>query len=130
MPSPPGGRALPAALVRSGNAKIVDDVKTRKRLRQENAVALAGFASDLPVLEAQAGSCSASFRAWAGSVFGDSACGQSGLAVIDTVFPTDTYCTSGCDFQLGSLADWSDGAPAGRRALRRPHAAVPDRPNL
>ncbi len=94
-------RALPAALAR--HMKFADEPAARQRLRQENAVALAGFSSDLPVLEAQAGSCSASFRAWAGSVFGDSACGQSGLAVIDTVFPTDTYCTSGCDFQLGAL---------------------------
>jgi hypothetical protein len=96
-------RALPAALARSANAKIVDDGKTRQRLRQENAVALAAFAADLPVLEAQAGFCSASFRAWAGSVFGDSTCGQAGLTVIDTVFPTDSYCTSGCDYQLGAL---------------------------
>ncbi len=96
-------RAVPAALLKSTPARIVDDAATRKKLRQENAVALAGFAYDLPVLEAQAGSCSASFRAWAGSVYGDSSCGQSGLAVIDTVYPTDSYCTSGCDFQLGSL---------------------------
>ena len=94
-------RALPVALAR--HAKTADDHAGRGKLRQENAVALAAFAPDLPVLEAQAGSCSASFRAWAGSVFGDSSCGQSGLAVIDTVYPTDTYCTSGCDFQLGSL---------------------------
>lgn len=94
-------RALPAALAR--HAKIADDHQTRQKLRQENAVALADFGSDLPVLEAQVGSCSASFRNWAGSVFGDSSCGQSGLAVIDTVFPTDTYCTSGCDYQLGAL---------------------------
>lgn len=94
-------RALPAALLR--HSKTTDDQPMRRKLQQENAVALAEFSSDLPVLEAQAGSCSASFRAWAGSVFGDSSCGQSGLAVIDTVFPTDTYCTSGCDFQLGAI---------------------------
>ncbi len=95
-------RAVPPALVRGTRSKIVDDGKTRQRLRQENAVALADFASGLPVLEAQAGSCSASFRSWAGSVYGDSSCGQSGLAVVDTVYPTDTYCTSGCDYSLGS----------------------------
>lgn len=95
-------RALPAALVRSTKTQIADDAMTRRRLRQENAVALASFPADLPEIQAQTAGCSASFRTWAGSVFGDSSCGQSGLAVIDIVYPTDTYCTSGCDYQLGT----------------------------
>ncbi|HXU33160.1 MAG TPA: hypothetical protein VN851_21545, partial [Thermoanaerobaculia bacterium] len=95
-------RALPAALVRGAKARITDNGPTRQRLRQENAVALADFPGHLPEIEAQVTGCSASFRTWAGSVFGDPTCGQSGLAVIDTVFPTDSYCTSGCDYQLGA----------------------------
>ncbi len=95
-------RALPAALAHRMAGPAADEGATRQRLRQENAVALASLSPSLPVLEAQAGSCSAFFRGWAGSVYGDSTCGQSGLAVIDTTFPSDTYCTSGCDYSLGS----------------------------
>jgi hypothetical protein len=95
---------LPAALARSApEALHANERQLRVELREENEAALARLpVDDLVGSSASlAAGCSASFYTWAGSVFGDPTCGQPGLATIDTTYPSDTYCTSGCDYTLG-----------------------------
>ncbi|RKH43142.1 hypothetical protein D7Y23_29935 [Corallococcus sp. AB050B] len=97
----PARQELPAALARQ--SVFAMDFSAREQLQRENADALAalptGFDSGGQSLTA---GCSASFRAWTASVYGDATCGDSSQEVISTAYPSDTYCTSGCDFPLGS----------------------------
>jgi hypothetical protein len=93
-------RPVPQALLDRAPTRINTDSETRQRLRQANLVELAR----LPVIaETRVGSCTNSFRTWVGSVYGATSCGAAGNAFIDTTFPTDTYCKSGCDYPLGAL---------------------------
>ncbi|RYZ43171.1 MAG: hypothetical protein EOO71_04815 [Myxococcaceae bacterium] len=97
----PAHQALPAAL--AGNARLTVDRATREQLQRENADALA----TPPTASASGGqslaaSCSQSFRDWVGTVYGDATCGDPSQEVIGTAHPSDTYCTSGCDYTLGA----------------------------
>ncbi|MCP3138916.1 hypothetical protein [Pyxidicoccus xibeiensis] len=100
----PPRTALPAALARrSPEALLVNERVLRAELRQENEEALARLSFDPGAATSSlAAGCTDSFRDWAGAVFGDASCGQAGLAVIDSVNRSDTYCSSGCDFTLGA----------------------------
>jgi len=94
--------ALPPTLARGAEALRVNERQLREELRRENGEALARMALDPGEASASlVAGCTAGFRDWAGSVFGDASCGQAGLAVVDVVSRSDTYCTSGCDFTLG-----------------------------
>ncbi len=69
----------------------------RDRLRRENEETLRGFTvtgSDTPH------SCSPAFTNWVGQVFGSASCG--GTSGNFTSFK-ETYCTAGCNHQLGSV---------------------------
>jgi hypothetical protein len=100
----PPRTALPAALARGAEALREHERALRVELREENEKALARIPLDLTGGSTSlAAGCTDSFRDWAGSVFGDSSCGQEGLAVVDSVQRSDTYCNAGCDFTLGAI---------------------------
>lgn len=82
------------------------DVKTREELKHVNEVALAHFQDvDTDAAAGQEGvaGCSVSFRNWVAGVYGSSTCGNPGSSGFTWTYPTDTYCTSGCDYKLGEL---------------------------
>lgn len=95
-------RAVPEALLARAPQRIVVDGATRRRLRQENAVELARIPARSGPATLGKAACSASMRAFVADVYGSSSCGAPDAAYIDTTYPTDTYCTSGCDYPLGT----------------------------
>ncbi|MCY1034791.1 hypothetical protein OV207_25300 [Corallococcus sp. BB11-1] len=98
----PANQALPTALMR--NARLVVDRDMREKLQRENAAALASMPSTRDSGgQSLAASCSEFFRGWVGTVYGDASCGDPSQEVIETVHPSDTYCTSGCDYTLGAF---------------------------
>ncbi|WP_216627780.1 hypothetical protein [Corallococcus exercitus] len=97
----PARQELPAALARQSLFAV--DFAARDQLQRENADALAAMPSGLDAGgQSLTAGCTASFRAWVGSEYGDATCGDPNQEVISTAYPTDTYCTSGCDFPLGT----------------------------
>ena len=96
-------RPVPEALLKRAPRPIPTDGATRRRLRQENAVELARIpAVRRGRVEATAKAvCPAYIRDFAGDVYGASSCGDPDNVFIDTTYPTDTYCNSGCEYPLG-----------------------------
>ncbi|RKH36030.1 hypothetical protein D7Y13_04570 [Corallococcus praedator] len=97
----PANQELPAALAR--HARLAVDRGTREQLQRENADALASVTSDVASGgQSLTASCSESFRDWVSNVYGDATCGDPSQEAIYTAHPSDTYCTSGCDYTLGA----------------------------
>lgn len=97
----PSRQQLPAALARQSS--FAEVTTAREELQRENAAALAELPSSFDSGEQSlTAGCSASFRAWVSAEYGDATCGDPTQEVIGTAHPSDTYCTSGCDFPLGA----------------------------
>ncbi|NOJ79660.1 hypothetical protein HNV28_15150 [Myxococcus xanthus] len=98
----PEGHALPPAL--ADHALVAMDEGERAQLRRQNEAELSALPTTFPdEPRSLTGSCSASNRAWAASVYGDPTCGDPSQEVIHTAFTSDSYCNSpDCDFPLGS----------------------------
>ena len=99
----PVKRAVPQALLDRAPRPIPTDAANRRRLKQKNAVELARIAARYGSEPLAKAACSASMRAFVADVYGTTSCGQPDAAYIDTTYPSDTYCTSGCDYELGEF---------------------------
>lgn len=98
----PPRTAIPSALARREASLLAVDDARRAELQRENQEALAKLAFvETSTSSSLAAGCSDAFRQAVGTIYGSPTCGQAGLSVIDDVWSSDTYCTSGCDYGLG-----------------------------
>ena len=78
--------------------------EARRQLRQKNQVALLRVPAIAAEAPEKATGCSASFKSWVGSVYGDSTCGSLGVGSVHlaTTTSTDYYCNGSpdCDYPL------------------------------